>query len=48
MQYEAKVAAEKTRAPLYYNSPFWEDDYVRLRDRLTSGMYGVIKADFLN
>ena len=48
LQYEAKVASEKVTAGLYYNSPFWEDDYVRLRDRLTSGMYGVIKTDFLN
>lgn len=48
LQYEAKVAAEKTRAKLYYNSPFWEDDYVRLKDRLNSSMYTVIKTDFLN
>lgn len=48
LQYEAKVAVEKTRAKLYYESPFWEDDYVRLRDRLNSSMYTVIKTDFLN
>ena len=48
LQYEAKVAAEKTRAKLYYNSPFWEEDYVKLRDRLNSGIYTVIKTDFLN
>jgi hypothetical protein len=45
-QYEAKVASEKVRAELYYDSPFWKDDYYRLRDRLNSGVYDVIKSDF--
>jgi hypothetical protein len=45
-QYEAKVASEKVRAELYYDSPFWEDDYYRLRNRLNSGVYDVIKSDF--
>lgn len=46
LQYEAKVESEKGRAKLYYNTPFWRDDYFRLRDRLNSGMYSVIESDF--
>jgi hypothetical protein len=45
--YAAKVLAEKVNAPLNYNSPFWEDDYLRLKKRLDSEIYQRIVADFL-
>jgi len=45
--YEAKIETEKTLAELNYDSPFWEDDYPRLKERLDSGMYRSIDLDFL-
>lgn len=46
-QYESKVTHEKASMELYYDTPFWQDDYFRLRDRLNSGIYNGITADFL-
>ncbi len=46
--YEAKVNREKASAQFNYDSPFMDEDYVRLRARLNSGIYRSIEADFLN
>jgi hypothetical protein len=45
--YVTKIEAEKTMAELNYDSPFWEDDYPRLKERLDSGIYRGIELDFL-
>ena len=45
--YVSKIEAEKNFAELNYDSPFWEDDYPRLKERLTSGRYRSIEEDFL-
>jgi hypothetical protein len=42
-----KIEAEKNVAALNYDSPFWEDDYPRLKERLDSGIYRGIELDFL-
>lgn len=46
--YEAKVNREKASAKFNYDSPFMDEDYIRLRPRLNSGIYRSIEADFLN
>ena len=45
--YVAKIELEKNVAELNYDSPFWEDDYPRLKKRLDSGVYRSIEVDFL-
>lgn len=45
--YVAKIEAEKNYAELNYDSPFWEDDYERLKERLDSGVFKIIELDFL-
>lgn len=45
--YETKIDTEKNFAELNYNSPFWEDDYERLKERLESGVFKTIELDFL-
>lgn len=45
--YVAKIDAEKSFSELNYDSPFWEDDYPQLKERLNSGIYRCIEADFL-
>ena len=45
--YVTKIEAEKNVAELNYDSPFWEDDYPRLKERLDSGIYRGIELDFL-
>ena len=46
--YVAKIEVEKKLAELNYDSPFWEDDYFRLIERLGSGRFRSIEFDFLN
>ena len=45
--YVYKIEAEKNFAELNYDSPFWEDDYARLKERLDSGVFRAIELDFL-
>ena len=45
--YVAKIDTEKNTAELNYDSPFWEDDYPRLKKKLDSEIYRGIEADFL-
>lgn len=45
--YVAKIEVEKNSVELNYDSPFWEDDYPRLKERLDSGIYRGIELDFL-
>ena len=46
-QYEIRANKEKATMPFNYNTLFWEDDYERLVNRLNSGIYSSIEADFL-
>lgn len=45
--YVAKIETEKKLAELNYDSPFWEDDYPRLKEKLDSGIYRGIEQEFL-
>ncbi len=44
--YASRIEAEKDYAELNYDSPFWEDDHPRLKERLESGRYLSIEQDF--
>lgn len=46
--YVAKIKVEKNFTELNYDSPFWEEDYGRLIERLESGRFRLIELDFLN
>jgi hypothetical protein len=46
--YEAKVNREKVVTNFDYDSPFYSEDYLRLKSRLNSGIYRGIEYDFLD
>jgi hypothetical protein len=46
-QYEQMVNREKAYIKFYHESIFWKSDYLRLQERLGSGIYQIIENDFL-